>query len=54
MKMLRYDADQDRIRPEQISLILGKHVLISFQEAAGDVFDPVREGIWKDNGLFRK
>ena len=34
MKMLSYDADKDRIRPEQISLILGKHVLISFQEAA--------------------
>jgi magnesium transporter len=53
MKMLRYDADQDRIRPEQISLILGEQVLISFQEAAGDVFEPVRERIRKGKGRIR-
>jgi magnesium transporter len=53
MKMLRYDPGQDRIFSEQISLILGKEVLISFQEASGDVFEPVRERIRKGKGRIR-
>lgn len=31
------------IRSEQVSIIIGKNFLISFQEKTGDVFDPVRE-----------
>ena len=53
MKMIRYQDETDRIVSEQISLILGKNVLISFQEVAGDVFDPVRERIRKGGGRIR-
>jgi magnesium transporter len=53
LKMLHYDADQDRISSEQISLILGQNILISFQEAAGDVFEPVRQRIRKGKGRIR-
>lgn len=33
------------IRPEQVSLFLGKNFVLTFQERAGDVFDPVRQRI---------
>lgn len=53
MKMLHHDEKDDLIYSEQISLILGKNVLISFQESAGDVFEPVRERIRKGKGRIR-
>ncbi len=53
MKMLRYDPAEDRILSEQISLVLGKDFLLSFQEASGDVFDPIRERIRKGKGRIR-
>jgi len=53
LKMLRYDTDEKSIASEQVSLILGENILISFQEAAGDVFEPVRERIRKGKGRIR-
>jgi magnesium transporter len=53
VKMLSYDAPTDRIASEQISLILKKDLLISFQEAPGDRFDPVRARIRKGKGRIR-
>ncbi len=53
MKMLHYDETKERIVSEQISMILGSHFLISFQEAPGDVFDSVRERIRKGKGRIR-
>jgi magnesium transporter len=53
LKMLHYDEKEDFISSEQISLILKENVLISFQEAAGDVFEPVRERIRKGKGRIR-
>jgi magnesium transporter len=53
LKMLRYDATEDFIVSEQVSLILGENFLISFQESAGDVFEPVRERIRKGKGRIR-
>ena len=53
IKMLHYDTEKDLISAEQVSLILGKSVLISFQEDVGDVFDPVRERIRKGKGRIR-
>ena len=54
LKMLHLDEQNDEIRSEQISLVLGKNVLISFQEARGDVFAPIRERIRKGKGRIRK
>lgn len=45
IKMLQQDADTSSITVENLSLILTEKVLISFQEAKGDVFEPVRERI---------
>ncbi|MBN2056373.1 magnesium/cobalt transporter CorA [bacterium] len=41
------------VRSEQISFILGEHLLISFQERIGDVFDPVRERLRGAKGRIR-
>ena len=54
LKMLTYDEDQSHIKAEQVSLILGPHYLISFQETEGDVFNFVRERIRKAKGRIRK
>lgn len=53
-KMLVYDDAGEHISSEQISLILGAHYLISFQEKEGDVFNFVRERIRQAKGRLRK
>jgi len=53
-KMLFYDDANTHITSEQVSLILGSHYLISFQEKEGDVFNFVRERIRKAKGRIRK
>ncbi len=45
IKMLRQDPVSDMIHSENLSLILNEHLLISFQELEGDVFEPVRDRI---------
>jgi magnesium transporter len=54
VKMLSYVDEDNGIRPEQVSLILGSNFVISFQEKQGDVFDPVRERIRKGKSRIRK
>lgn len=53
LKML-YSIEGDHIEYEQISFVLGNNYLISFQEKAGDLFDPFRERIRLDQGKVRK
>ncbi len=40
-----FSFQDDKIRTEQISIIMGKGYVITFQERPGDVFDPIRERI---------
>ncbi len=47
IKMLQVSETSNLISFENLSLILTKSVLISFQEKAGDVFEPVRNRIRK-------
>ncbi|UCD79493.1 MAG: magnesium and cobalt transport protein CorA, partial [Desulfobacterales bacterium] len=54
LKLLDIDAAVGHIAAEQVSLILGPHFLISFQEKEGDVFNYVRERIRKARGRIRK
>jgi magnesium transporter len=54
LKMLSFDESTGHISSEQISLILGKHYLFSFQEQAGDVFDQVRQRIRQAKGRIRR
>jgi len=53
-KMLIFDETTFHISSEQVSLILGPHFLISFQETEGDVFNFVRERIRKGRIHMRK
>ncbi|MGB5418412.1 CorA family divalent cation transporter, partial [Algibacter sp.] len=52
LKMLYYDANEN-IVSEQVSFILGKEYVLSFQEAEGDVFNEVRERIKQNKGRVR-
>lgn len=54
LKMLSYDETKEETHAEQISIIIGKNFVISFQEVECDVFDPVRERIRNGKGLIRK
>lgn len=50
LKMISNDEDEDRFDYEQISFILFKDLLISFQENPHDVFDNIRNRIEKGVG----
>ncbi|MBA3019283.1 MAG: magnesium/cobalt transporter CorA [Proteobacteria bacterium] len=54
LKMLYQDKDKLQVKSEQISLIIGKNFLISFQEVEGDVFSSVRDRLRKGKGRIRK
>ena len=54
LKMLSYDDKKERIRTEQVSLVLGSNFVISFQENVGDVFEQIRDRIRNDKGRIRK
>jgi magnesium transporter len=53
MKML-YRIENVKIDYEQISFVLGKDYLITFQEKEGDLFEGFRERIRLDQGRVRK
>ena len=52
LKMLTYEKRE--VVTEQISIIIGKNFVISFQEAEGDIFDPIRKRIRDNKGKLRK
>jgi magnesium transporter len=52
-KMLDYDEEQEHVKSEQLSLILGRDFLISFQERQGDGFNSVRDRIRRSKGRIR-
>lgn len=53
-KAVEYNAQTHKILGEQISFILCKNVLITFQEKSGNIFDSVRDRIKNDLGYVRK
>lgn len=53
IKMLQYNMETDLISVENLSLVVTKSVLISFQEKKGDVFEPVRERIRRQKKRIR-
>jgi magnesium transporter len=52
--MLYRKIETDDIVSEQISLILTRNAVISFQETKGDVFDSIRDRIRNNKGRIRK
>ena len=53
LKMLRYDGQKQMVISEQLSMVLGRTFLLTFQEQPGDVFEPVRERIRKQKARIR-
>lgn len=54
LKMANFDSETDELITEQVSLIISKNFVISFQEGiAGDVFGPLRERILKGKDKIR-
>ncbi len=47
LKMLYIKPGSDEILAEQVSLVIGRNFVVSFQEVEGDVFEPIRERIRK-------
>lgn len=54
LKMLSYDEQSQSINSEQVSMILGRNFVLSFQENIGDVFEQIRERIRNSKGRIRK
>ncbi|MFC1733261.1 magnesium/cobalt transporter CorA [candidate division KSB1 bacterium] len=53
LKMLNYHPNTLKLDIEQVSLVVGKNFVISFQETEGDVFDGIRKRIREHKGRIR-
>lgn len=53
-RRLNLDPNTNKIHDEQISIVLGKDFLISFQEGLDDFFDPIKARLRKDNASMRQ
>lgn len=49
-----YFGDDQKLERDQISIILGKHYVLSFQEEEGDYFELIRERLRTAKGKLRK
>ena len=54
MKMLSLDKETGGIQDEQISLVLGRGFVITFQEKPGDILEPIRDRLRNDLGRVRR
>ena len=54
LKMPHYDPKTGKLDLEQISIILAKNHLLTFQEIEADFFDEIRKRIRNSNGNIRK
>ncbi len=53
LKYLSLDPTSSEVAAEQVSLIVGPNLVISFEEAPTDVFNAVRERLQNDRGRIR-
>ncbi|GAA3597582.1 magnesium/cobalt transporter CorA [Flavivirga amylovorans] len=53
LKMLHFD-NQNNLKIEHVSFVLGKDYMLSFQESEGDVFEPIRDRLRTSKGVVRK
>jgi len=54
MRMLIYDETTRGVKGEQVSLVLGKNFILSFQETSSVIWNSVRERIRNNKGCIRK
>lgn len=52
VRMFAYIPDEQRVRNEQVSLVLGQDFVLTFQEQEGDVLESVRKRL-RDGGRIR-
>lgn len=52
-KLIEYDKEQVTIASEQVSIVLGKNFVISFQENHSDLFSPILERLRQQKGKIR-
>ena len=53
VRMMRWQEEEQRVDEEQVSIILGRDFVLSFQEKPGDVFDPVRHRLMNPQSGMR-
>ncbi|SCY11173.1 magnesium transporter [Nonlabens sp. Hel1_33_55] len=53
IKMISYNPEEKDIDQEQVSILLTKDAVITFQEKTGDVFENIRERIEESRGRIR-
>ncbi|MCK9379833.1 MAG: magnesium/cobalt transporter CorA [Sulfuritalea sp.] len=53
-RFFEVDSDSHEITSDQVSLILGRDFVLTFQERPSGRFDPVRERLRQDRGQIRK
>lgn len=53
-KMIEFDKQKDSLRIEQVSIILGRNYILTFQEDEYDLFDFLRVRIRENKGRIRK
>ncbi|MFT4171671.1 MAG: magnesium/cobalt transporter CorA [Rhodocyclaceae bacterium] len=54
LRAFTYDTQTHDAASDQISLVLGKGFVLSFQERPTGLFNPVRERLRKDGGMLRR
>lgn len=54
IKSIEYDESSGEITSEQVSFVLSKKWLITFQERMPDCFEPIRDRLTKSKGRIRK
>jgi magnesium transporter len=54
LKMLTSAGEKQLVQSEQVSMVVGRNFVISFQESIGDVFEPIRDRIRNSKGRIRK
>ncbi|MBK9257582.1 MAG: magnesium/cobalt transporter CorA [Saprospiraceae bacterium] len=54
MKMIVWNQDKNELDEEQLSFFLFNDTLLTFQERAGDIFDPIRERLKDKNTKVRE
>lgn len=53
-RYLSYDADTLTVSADQVSLVLTRNAVLSFQEQSSGTFEPVRERLRSERGQIRK
>jgi len=54
LRMLMSASEKQLVRSEQVSMVVGRNFVISFQESIGDVFEPIRDRLRNSKGRMRK